>query len=80
MDRDALDLIASTALEGIQAMAVGQPMAVVLVLSPLQPHLELRHQLFSCTSNLVGDGQTREVLELALEALERKATPTVGSA
>lgn len=78
MDSGALDIIAKTAVEGIQAMGLGEPLLVIVLVSPLQPHLPLRNQLFACSSNL-HDDQVRDVLELAIEASDRKHQRTVGS-
>lgn len=79
MDADAAEMIAKTAVEGIQAMGLGEPLLIVVLVSPLQAHLPLRNQRFACHANLAND-QTREVLELALEAMDAKAKRTVGSA
>lgn len=79
IDDEGLDIITTEALNGIQAMALPEPVAALVIVARIDPSLDLRHQRFAVRYNLA-DSQVRTVLELLLETLERKTQQHVGQA
>jgi hypothetical protein len=71
--------IAATGVAGIEAMAPGEPLAVIVLVGSLEPGLELRHVEFTCRSNVEMDA-VATILGLGLEAISARAAATRGSA
>jgi hypothetical protein len=79
IDEEAAALMAATAVDGIRAMAAGQPVVAIVIVAPVELGIEVPFLRYRLHSNL-GDADLRDVLERTIETIDRRRQQTVGQA
>jgi hypothetical protein len=79
IDDEAIALIAETAVDGIRAMAAGQPVIAIVIVAPVDLGVDIPFLRYRVHANL-DDTSLRDVLERTVDTIDRRRQRTVGSA
>ncbi len=79
IDDEAVAIMASTAVDGIRAMAAEQPVVAIVIVAPVDPGVDIPFLRYRVHANL-DDTTLRDVLERTINTIDRRRERPMGQA